>query len=284
MRKITPDRIIEKVIGLAREANFVFPEALAELVDQAIVRENSAAAKQALSAILANVRLAQKLPLPICQDTGMVEAFCEIGSGVRLDLQPFPDLESVISSAVGQAYRKFFLRASVVDPLSRRNTKNNTPAIVHTRLVSGDKITVCLSVKGFGSENMGRIAALPPGSSPSEIADFVVKCVSDAGSNPCPPVIIGVGLGGTQEKAALLAKEALLSPETLTEPNKDKDLRGLEKEILARVNKLGIGPAGLGGKTTALAVRVKKFPTHIAGLPIAVNISCWALRVSRGEI
>ena len=283
-RRIRAGELAERIAGLAREANFVFPEDLSRLVDQAIGREDKPMAKQALSAILANVRLAKKLPLPLCQDTGLVEVFLEIGSEVRVDLEPFSCLEDVVAEGVAAAYRKYFLRRSVVDPLTRENTGENTPAVVHSRLVSGNKIKIYLSVKGFGSENMGRVTNLSPGSGPAEIEDFVVKSTAEAGGRPCPPVFIGVGIGGTMEKAALLAKEALLCPEELSRPNKDKTLRTLERNTLRRVNRLGIGPAGLGGKTTALAVKAKKFPTHIAGLPVAVNISCWALRVSSGII
>jgi len=208
----------------------------------------------------------------------------EIGSGAAVDLKPFSCLEDVVSEGIAAAYRKYFLRLSVVDPLTRKNTGSNSPAVVHARLVSGDKVKIHLLVKGFGSENMGKIINLSPGSGRPEVEDFAVKCMEEAGSRPCPPVFIGVGIGGTMEKAALLAKEALLYPEELTKPNKDKELRALEQNILRRVNKSGIGPAGLGGKTTCLAVKARKFPTHIAGLPAAVNISCWALRVAHGTI
>ena len=284
MRQVKANEIIRRITELAREANFIFPKSLTRLIDQAVAREEKPIAKQALSAILANIRLAKELPLPLCQDTGMIEVFLEIGSEVKVDLKPFSCLEDIVSEGIAAAYQKYFLRLSVVDPLTRKNTGNNAPAVVHARLVSGDKINIHLLVKGFGSENMGKVINLSPGSGRPEIEDFVVKCMEEAGSRPCPPVFIGVGIGGTMEKAALLAKEALLYPEELTTPNKDKELRALEQNVLCRVNKSGIGPAGLGGKTTALAVRAKKFPTHIAGLPVAVNISCWALRVSRGEI
>lgn len=284
MKQVKANEIIRRITELAREANFIFPKSLTRLIDQAVAREEKPIAKQALSAILANIRLAKELPLPLCQDTGMIEVFLEIGSEVKVDLKPFSCLEDIVSEGIAAAYQKYFLRLSVVDPLTRKNTGNNAPAVVHARLVSGDKINIHLLVKGFGSENMGKVINLSPGSGRPEIEDFVVKCMEEAGSRPCPPVFIGVGIGGTMEKAALLAKEALLYPEELTTPNKDKELRALEQNVLCRVNKSGIGPAGLGGKTTALAVRAKKFPTHIAGLPVAVNISCWALRVSRGEI
>ncbi|MFH2069081.1 MAG: fumarate hydratase [Candidatus Omnitrophota bacterium] len=284
MKHVNANEIIRRITELAREANFALPENLTRLIDRAVEREEKPIAKQALSAILANIRLAKKLPLPLCQDTGLVEVFLEIGSEIKVDLKPFSCLEEVASEGVAAAYQKYFLRLSVVDPLTRENTGNNAPAVVHVRLVSGKKIKIRLMVKGFGSENMGKVINLPPGSGRSEVEDFVVKCMEEAGSRPCPPVFIGIGIGGTMEKAALLAKEALLCPEELTTPNKDKELRALEQNVLRRVNKSGIGPAGLGGKTTALAVKAKKFPTHIAGLPVAVNISCWALRVSRGEI
>lgn len=283
-KRIKAVDVARRITELAREANFVFPEVFTRLISQAVEREKKSIAKQALSAILANIRLAKKIPLPLCQDTGMVEVFLEIGSGVKIDLKPFSCLEEVVAGGVAAAYQKYFLRLSVVDPLTRKNTGDNAPAVVHARLVSGDKIKIRLLVKGFGSENTGKVINLSPGSGRPEVEDFVVKCMEEAGSRPCPPVFIGVGIGGTMEKAALLAKEALLYPEELTKPNKDKELRTLEQNILRRINKSGVGPAGLGGKTTALAVKAKKFPTHIAGLPVAVNISCWALRVSRGQI
>jgi len=284
MRRIKAIDVAGRIAELAREANFIFPGILTRLIDRAVEREEKPIAKQALSAILANIHLAKKMPLPLCQDTGMVEAFLEIGSEVKVDLRPFSCLEEIVSKGIAAAYQKYFLRLSVVDPLTRKNTGNNAPAVVHARLVSGHKIKINLLIKGFGSENMGKVINLPPGSGRSDIENFVVKCMAEAGSRPCPPVFIGVGIGGTMEKAALLAKEALLYPEELSTPNKDEELRTLEQNVLRRVNKSGIGPAGLGGKTTALAVRAKKFPTHIAGLPVAVNISCWALRVSSGTI
>jgi len=284
MGQVKANEIVRRITELAREANFIFPKSLTRLIDRAVEREEKPIAKQALSAILANIRLAKELPLPLCQDTGMIEVFLEIGSEVKVDLKPFSCLEDIVSEGIAAAYQKYFLRLSVVDPLTRKNTGNNAPAVVHARLVSGNKIKINLLVKGFGSENMGKVINLSPGSGRPEIEDFVVKCMEEAGSKPCPPVFIGVGIGGTMEKATLLAKEALLYPEELTTPNKDKELRALEQNVLRRINKSGVGPAGLGGKTTALAVKAKKFPTHIAGLPVAVNISCWALRVSHGTI
>jgi len=284
IRLIKADRLIRLVTELARQANFEFPKPLVHLLDRAIVREESAEAKQALSAILTNIRLAQRLPLPLCQDTGLVEVFLEIGHRVRLDLGGGQDLETVINRGVSRAYREYYLRASAVDPLSRENTGDNTPAVVHTRIVAGRGLVIRMLIKGFGSENMGRIQALSPGASPEEIVEKVVQAVAEAGANPCPPVIIGCGLGGTMEQAALAAREALLEPEELLRPNPDRQLRAMEKEILRRVNRLGIGPAGMGGRTTALAARIEKRPTHIAGLPLAVNISCWALRTARAEI
>ena len=284
MKKIKAAAISELVAKIALEANINFPESITRLIDRAIEQESKPVSKQALSAILANIRLAKKLSLPLCQDTGMVEVFIDVGSGVQIELGKFNSLEDAVNKGVGSAYKKNYFRLSVVDALSRKNTGDNTPAIVHTRIVDGEKVAIKLLVKGFGSENMGRVANLSPGSGLSEIADFVVEAVAEAGSRPCPPVLIGCGIGGTMERALLLAKESLLYPERLDKANPDKDLRFLEREILRRVNKLGIGPCGLGGKTTALVVKALKFPTHIAGLPVAVNISCWALRLASGEI
>ncbi len=284
MKKIKGGTVAEVVTKLACQANTIFPEPITRLIDQAIEQESSPVSKQALSAILTNIRLAKKLSLPLCQDTGMVEVFLEVGNGVQIDLAGFNSLEEVVNKGVASAYKENYFRCSVVDPFCRKNTGDNTPAIVHTRLVKGDRLSIKLLVKGFGSENMGKVGNLSPGSETLEIVNFIVKAVKEAGTNPCPPVLIGCGIGGTMEKALLLAKEALLCPERIGKANPDKGLRFLEREVLRRVNKLGIGPCGLGGKTTALAIRALSFPTHIAGLPVAVNISCWALRVASTSI
>lgn len=283
-RTIKASCLTKTVSDLVREAAFTLPGPVARLVDRAILREKSASAKQVLGAILANKRLARSMPLPLCQDTGMVEVFLEIGHRVFLDLEDCRDLEEAVSAGAAAACRDYLLRASVVDPLSRDNTGNNAPAVVHQRLVAGSRLAVRVMLKGFGSENMSRLACLSPGADPADIVNFVVESVRLAGGNPCPPVIVGCGLGGTVDKAVLLAREVLLEPEKLLRPNPDRQLRGLERETLARINRLGIGPGGLGGRTTALAVRMGRFPTHIAGLPVAVNISCWALRVASTTI
>jgi fumarate hydratase subunit alpha len=221
-----------------------------------------------------NADLAAREGLPICQDTGMVVVFIDWGQEVHL---VGGNLQAAVDEGIRQGYRRGCLRASVVrDPLRRKNTGDNTPGILHFNLVPGERVRVVVVPKGFGSENMGRVAMLTPAQGAAGVVEFVVETVRRAGANPCPPVIVGVGLGGTMEKAALLAKEALLRPPGT--PNREPHLAALEEEILGRVNDLGIGPQGFGGRYTALAVHVLAYPTHIAGLPVAVNISCHACR------
>lgn len=283
-RRLGAARIAALVRELVREASFEYPAPLVDLVDRALLKEKSVVARQALGAILANARLARQLPLPICQDTGLAEVFLEIGHLVRITLAPWKSLEEVISAGVAEATGRYFLRASAVDPLTRVNTGDNTPAIVHARITSGDVFKATVMLKGFGSENMSRVMNLPPGSESADIVEAVVGVVREAGANPCPPVIIGCGIGGTLEKAALLSKQVLLDPRRIGRPNGDPELARIESEIRRRSNRLGIGPGGLGGSTTVLAVRAGRFPTHIAGLPLAVNLSCWALRTATGTL
>lgn len=227
-----------------------------------------------LDTILANAEAAEKKMIPICQDTGMVVVFVEIGQEVHIT---GGWIEDAINAGVADGYEKGYLRKSVVsDPLRRENTKNNTPAVVHYRLAPGDKLKITISPKGFGSENMSALAMLKPSQGLPGLKDFVVQTVKKAGPNPCPPIIVGVGVGGTMEKAAVLAKESLLRPVGIK--NADPFWSGIEADLLAAVNELGIGPAGLGGRTTALAVHLNPYPTHIAGLPVAVNIGCHVTR------
>ncbi len=283
-RTIKARRVAQVTAGLVREAALSLPGPVVRLVDRAILREKSPAARQALGAIKANDRLARHLGLPLCQDTGLVEVFVELGNRVAVDLQKFRTLEAVISAGIAAACRDYYLRASVVDPLSRENTGDNAPGVVHVRLVAGREMRLTVMLKGFGSENVGCVANLAPGSEAADIVSFVVSCVRRAGADSCPPVIVGCGIGGTMEKAALMAREVLLSTEKLDRANPDRALNRMEKEILRAINRFGVGPAGLGGLTTALAVKVGRHPTHIAGLPVAVNISCWALRVACAEV
>lgn len=284
LRTVEARQVKRTLVELIREAAYTLPAPVLRLVDRAILREETVLGKRVLGAIKTNARLAGRLSLPVCQDTGLVEVFCNVGDRVRLKTGRYAGFEQLAAAAAAEACGFFHLRASVVDPLTRENTGNNAPAIVHVRLVRGEKLQLAVMLKGFGSENVGRVANLHPGAEAADIADFVVGCVREAGSSSCPPVIIGCGIGGTMEKAALLAREVLLAPEKLARPNRDPGLRALERDILRRVNRLGVGPGGLGGRATALAVRAGKYPTHIAGLPVAVNISCWALRTASATL
>ena len=224
--------------------------------------------------IIDNSYIAKNENMPMCQDTGMACVFLEIGQDVH-----FIDgnLEDAINEGVKLGYEKGYLRKSVVkDPIDRVNTKDNTPAIINYNIVSGDKVKITVAPKGFGSENMSKIAMLKPSDGLEGVKKFILKTVEEAGPNPCPPMVVGVGIGGTFEKAALLSKKALLR--NLNEKNKNEFYENLEKELLKEINKMGIGPQGFGGLTTAIGVNIETYPTHIAGLPVAVNISCHATR------
>ena len=231
-------------------------------------------AKDVLASIEENIAIAEEGVFPLCQDTGMACVFLEIGQDVHLTGGL---LEDAVNEGVRRGYGEGYLRKSIVeDPLRRVNTRDNTPAYLHTEIVAGDKVKITVAPKGFGSENMSRIKMLPPSAGEDGVKDFVVDTCLQAGANPCPPIVIGVGIGGTFDKAALLAKKALLSP--AQEPNSDPYYAQMEAELLERINQLGIGPQGFGGKTTALAVSIRTAPTHIAGLPVAVNVNCHVSR------
>ena len=270
MRKISAKTIISTVSRLCIDSNCKANKDLISLLRKSQQREKGKA-KTVITAILRNVEKALRERIPICQDTGMVVVFLEIGNNVKIDLDSYSSLAGIVQEGVRKGYQKGYLRKSVVDSLSRINTGDNTPAIIHEKIVAGDHLKIKVLVKGFGAENMAKTKMLPPNAKEGEIKKFVLECIRAASSNPCPPVIVGIGIGGTMEKAASLAEEALLE-------NFENRTKRLEKKLLTEINKLNIGPAGLGGKTTALAVRIKTFPTHIAGLPVAVNISCWANR------
>lgn len=274
MREIPCEKISEAVSELCIKANVVLPTDVCALIDSACESECSAAGRGVMKDLKDNYLLAKKENMPICQDTGMAVVFAELGQDVNIVGGSF---ENAINEGVRRGYERGFLRKSVVaDPLRRDNTGDNTPAVIHTRVVPGDRLTLCLAPKGFGSENMSAMKMLLPSSAPEDVLDFIVETAERAGSNPCPPIIIGVGLGGTIELAALNAKRALIRPGG--KPHDDPFYAGLEKEALKRVNALGIGPQGFGGCTTALAVRIEPFATHIAGMPCVVNISCHATR------
>ncbi len=274
MRTIDASAITEVVAKLCQKANIFLGEDLREALQQAKEKEVSEVGVTCLENLLQNAELAGRERLPICQDTGMAVVFVDYGQEL---LVTGGDYTTAINEGVRKGYREGYLRASVVrDPLNRINTGDNTPAVIHTQIVPGDKLKITVAPKGFGSENMSRLAMLTPAQGVAGVRDFVTETVSRAGANPCPPLVVGVGIGGTMERAAFLAKKALLRE--VASENCDPALAVLERELLSKLNQLGIGPQGLGGKTTALAVHINTYPTHIAGLPIAVNLSCHVTR------
>lgn len=273
MREIPAAAITESVRKMCVAANYRLPEDVCARIALACGEEPFPAAKDTLDKLRENARIASEGRFPICQDTGMALVFVEIGQDAHIA----GSLEGAVNEGVRQGYREGYLRKSVVaDPLRRANTGDNTPAMLYVELVPGDRVTVTVAPKGFGSENMSRIAMLMPSDGVEGVKDFVVRTVELAGPNPCPPIVVGVGLGGTFDKAALLSKKALLRP--LDRPHPDPYYAALEEELLTRINALGIGPQGFGGRTTALKVNIETLPTHIAGLPCAVNINCHVSR------
>ena len=275
MRDIDCKQITEAVSNLFQEACVYLPEDVLAALKQAKEKEESPVAKDVLSKILENTQISSKEKIPLCQDTGTAVVFLEIGQEVHIT---GGDLYAAVNEGVRQGYEKGYLRKSMAaQPFSARvNTKDNTPAVIHTDIVPGDKLKIGAIPKGGGSENCSRLTALTPAKGRQGIMDFVVNLVDESGSNPCPPVIIGLGIGGTTDKTMALAKKALLRK--LGEPNPDPEVAELERDILQRVNNLGIGPMGYGGRTTALAVHAEVFPAHIASMPVAVNMQCWCAR------
>ncbi len=278
MREIAAEEIIQAVAQGVIEACCRLPLEVQHALEKALENEPSPLAQETLKILLENASLAQQEGLPLCQDTGVAVIFVELGQDVRIQ----GDLEEALNQGVRQGYSQGYLRKSVADVITRQNTGTNTPAIIHTRLVPGKHLKITLLPKGCGSENMSKLAMLPPSAGLSGVKEFVLKTVAEAGPNPCPPITVGVGLGGTFEKAALMAKQALCRP--LGTPAPRAELAALEKELLQEINRLGIGPLGFGGATTALAVHVETFPTHIASLPVAVNIQCHAARLKYIEL
>ena len=273
LRIIESARITKAVAELCITANKHLCPDVRRSLSCALQAETSELAQSALSTILKNAEIAERENLPICQDTGMTVVFVTIGSNVHIN----GDVESAINEGVRQGYRDGYCRNSIVrDPINRVNTGDNTPAVIHYNFASGDELRITVAPKGFGSENMGRVRMLNPSDGLSGVEDFVVETVKEAGANPCPPIIVGVGVGGTMDKAALMAKEVLLREAGSV--HNDPVWSSVELRLLERINALNIGAAGFGGKTTALGVFVQTFPTHIAGLPVAVNISCHATR------
>ena len=274
MKTINVNEIIKTVKELSIEANYYLPNDVKEAIEEAEKNEKWPIANNILNKILENSQIAAAEKMPICQDTGMACVFVDIGQDVHIT---GGSLEEAINEGVRQGYAEGFLRKSVVkDPLHRVNTNDNTPALIYYNMVPGDKVKITVAPKGFGSENMSRIAMLKPSDGLEGVKNFVLETVRMAGPNPCPPIVIGIGIGGSFDKAAYLAKKALIRP--VNENNTDEFYGNLEKELLEEVNKIGIGPQGFGGKTTALALNIETYPTHIAGLPVAVNINCHATR------
>lgn len=273
MREISADIITKTVKKLCIEANCKLPKDMKTCIEQSFEAEPWAQAKDILGKIIENYNIAEKENKPICQDTGAACVFLKIGQDVHIS----GNLENAVNEGVRQGYSEGFLRKSIVrDPLDRVNTNDNTPAMIYYEIVEGDKVEITVAPKGFGSENMSQIKMLKPSDGVDGVIDFVVKAVDEAGSNPCPPIVVGVGIGGTFDKCALLAKKALLRDADSVNPI--PYYAELEKTLLNKINALGIGPQGFGGKTTALAVNIETFPTHIAGLPVAVNINCHVTR------
>ena len=275
MREIKASAITQTIARLCQEANFVLGEDVLSALKQAQQTEESPLGREVLSQLIENARIAREERLPLCQDCGTAVVFLEIGQETHII---GGDLYAAIEEGVRQGYAQGYLRKSVVSqPFSARiNTKDNTPPVIHTEIVPGDQLKIAVMPKGSGAENMSRLAMLKPSEGRQGIIDLAVRTVDEAGGNPCPPLIIGLGIGATSEKAMLLAKKALLRK--VAQPNPDPEIAELEKEILARVNALGIGPLGFGGSTTALAVHAEVTPTHIASLPVAVNLQCHSAR------
>jgi len=274
MKEIKVSQIIDAVELLCMNANYNLNADILEALKEGVRCEKSPTGRRVLEQLVENAEIASSEHMAICQDTGMAVVFIEIGQDVHVT---GGSLAEAINEGVRRGYTKGFLRKSVVsDPLNRKNTGDNTPAVIHYDIKEGDSLKIILAPKGFGSENMSGIRMLKPSDGVAGVKSFIEEVVEKAGPNPCPPVVVGVGIGGTMEKAALLAKRALLRP--VNQHNPKEDIRLLEEEMLERVNCLGIGPAGLGGILTAMAVNIEVFPTHIAGLPVAVNMSCHVTR------
>lgn len=279
MREIDSSLISEVVARLCIDANYHLPPDMKKQIISSSKEESWETASIILDQIIENFNIADENLQPICQDTGLACVFLSIGQDVHIK----GNLEEAVNEGVRKGYSQGYLRKSVVsDPLKRVNTGDNTPAMIYYDICPGDKIKITVAPKGFGSENMSQIKMLKPSDGIEGVKDFVIKVVEDAGPNPCPPIVIGVGIGGTFDKAAYLAKKALMRP--VDQRNSELFYAELEEELLEKINALGVGPQGFGGKTTALAVNIEKFPTHIAGLPVAVNINCHVTRHMTEEI
>ena len=270
MREVNVDKVTENIKEMCIEANHFLTEDMKKVFKNAVVSEESPLGKQVLNQLNENLDIAAKDMIPICQDTGMAVVFINVGQDVHFTNGNITD---AINEGVRQGYVEGYLRKSVVnDPIIRENTKDNTPAVIHYNIVPGDKVDITVAPKGFGSENMSRIFMLKPADGIEGVKNAILTAVKDAGPNACPPMVVGVGIGGTFEKCALLAKKALTR--NVEEESPVEYVRELEREMLDKINRLGIGPGGLGGTQTALAINIETYPTHIAGLPVAVNICC----------
>jgi fumarate hydratase subunit alpha len=274
MREIDVKEITNKVAQLCIEANCLLGEDVKTAIKKAIEKEESPLGREVLKQILENAEIAKKEMVPLCQDTGLTVVFLEVGNEVRF---VGGDLNEAINEGVRKGYIEGYLRKSVVkDPFRRENTKDNTPAVIHLSCVKGNQVKITVMPKGGGSENMSEVKMLTPAAGIEGVKEYVVQRVKESGANPCPPIVVGVGIGGTLEYAALLAKKALLREIGSTHP--DPFYAEMEEDLLERINRLGIGPQGFGGRITALAVFIEAFPCHIASLPVAVNINCHAVR------
>lgn len=280
MREVNVDKVTENIKEMCIEANHFLTDDMKKVFKNAVVSEESPLGKQVLNQLNENLDIAANDMIPICQDTGMAVVFINVGQDVHLT---GGDITDAINEGVRRGYVEGYLRKSVVkDPIYRENTKDNTPAVIHFNIVPGDKIDITVAPKGFGSENMSRVFMLKPADGIEGVKEAILTAVKDAGPNACPPMVVGVGIGGTFEKCAYLAKKALTRD--LNEESPVEYVRDLEKEMLEKINKLGIGPGGLGGTQTALAINIETYPTHIAGLPVAVNICCHVNRHSHRVI
>jgi len=273
MRVIEAKMIITAVKNMCIEANFNLNEDMKKALEIGYEKEESPIGKQIIKDILKNAEIAKNKRVPMCQDTGMVVAFVEIGEEVFIQ----GNIKEAINEGIRQGYTEGFLRKSIVsDPLIRNNTKDNTPGVIHYDFVKGDQLKITITPKGFGSENMGRLKMLKPSDGVEGIKKFILETVEMAGPNPCPPIVVGVGIGGTMDEVTKIAKKALMRP--IQEKSPLEHIAKLESEVLEKINDLGIGPQGLGGRVTALGINIETYPTHIAGLPVAVNINCHASR------
>ena len=274
MRQINTEKIVNSVEEICIDANYNLGDDLITSLKNALEKEESPLGKEVLTQILENAEIGRKEHVPVCQDTGYAVVFVEIGQDVQI---VGDGLQEAINEGVRRGYKSGYLRKSIVEnPLTRVNTGDNTPAVIHTDIVPGDSLRITFMAKGGGCENMSRTAMLTPAQGRDGVINFVVETVKTSGANPCPPIIVGVGLGGTFEYASLLSKKAILR--SVGSHNKDNAIAGLEDELLEKINKLGIGPQGFGGRITALAVHVETYPCHIASLPVAVNIECHSHR------